>query len=122
MNEIDGHTLTQTRLCRIPNCPAEAVTGTHGRWANLCAEHKQIEVKKAADARGNGHAADPPKVKPAEELAEEGFENKARGLVNVGRRLDRAIKTYRPAKDELDQAIEGWRAICRELAGDDPRP
>jgi hypothetical protein len=126
---VDGDTLTRTRLCRIPNCAQECRAGapTRGRWANLCDEHHAIAVAKARKKRGatpgaNGATASrtPPSARPAAELAAEGFERKARGLVTVGRRLDRAIRTYRPAKAELDQAIEGWREICRALAGEEP--
>jgi hypothetical protein len=99
-----------------------------GPWANLCEEHHVIELARTRSKRGsipnaNGTSASrrPPTVRPAAELAEEGFERKARGLVAVGRRLDRAIKAYRPAKSELEAAIAGWREVCHALAGEEPQ-
>lgn len=125
MNAVDGNTLTQTRLCRSANCTNEVRAGapTRGPWANLCDEHHVAEVAKRrreSSATTNGHG-DPGKVRSAAQLAEEGFEKKARGLVAVGRRLDIAIRKYKPAKAELDQAIEGWRSVCRALAGEEPK-
>jgi hypothetical protein len=44
-----------------------------------------------------------------------GFEGKAKRLVRLGRSLDRAIATYKPAKATLEEAMSAWRDALADL-------
>jgi hypothetical protein len=115
LRAVNGHELVETRLCRFSSCPAEATTkATRGPWANLCDEHLQVEKERQRAKRGKAR----PPGSPQPPAAERSFEQRARGLVEVGRRLDRAVAKLRPARLEFEEAQKAWRSVCRQLAGD----
>lgn len=114
---LNGHELAETRDCRIPNCTRVATTSAkRGPWANLCDEHFEVEKERQRDLR----AAAKPKARagaapPTEQF--DSFERRARGLVKVGQRLDRAVVKLRPAKEEFEAATKAWREMCAEVGG-----
>ncbi len=110
---LNGHELVETRDCRIAGCANEAENSSprRGPWANLCEEHNRRERERRREGR-------PARRSSAGAVSGEGFEAKARGLVVVGRRLDGAIRKYRPARAEMDEAMRAWAEMCRVLAGD----
>lgn len=118
MTTTGAHEVTATRFCRIDSCPNEVRAGApeRGPWANLCPEHHTVEVAKRRAERQA--APSRPRTNGSGPSSDASFEKRAKGLVAVGRRLDRAIARYRPAKVEMEEAMQAWRTICRELAGD----
>lgn len=100
-----------TRTCRIEGCDGDAsASPKFGRYAGLCSEHHEAErQRQAAQQSGSSGSTG----------AGAGFEAKARTLVAVGKKVDRALGRYRPAKADAEAALAEWKAQLRKLAGED---
>jgi hypothetical protein len=94
-----------TYTCVEPGCETP-VAQPAGRWSR-CTEHRLARERGGATAKSNGASEDA------------GFEERARGLVSVGRKVDRALARYRPAKSEAQDALAEWKATLRRLAGEE---
>lgn len=119
MTAVAAHELGRTYDCRIANCDQQA-THNRGPYAYLCDFHKR---QRQAEPRR-------PAEKPAPATSGPGFEEKAKGLVALGRDVDRAyrraelakakcekpIGAARQAKADADQLAEEFRRTLRELA------
>jgi hypothetical protein len=117
MSSLAAHEAGQSFDCRVPGCTQEA-RHNRGPYAFLCDEHKR--------AKQNA----PPAPRPIADPAGEGsFEAKARGLVAIGRMVDRAYRlaelarakcekplgSARKAKADADALAEEFRRTVREL-------
>lgn len=117
MTIVDANDATRTTFCKIDSCTDEA-KWVAGPFRGLCEVHAQpIRDRMSASQRQ-------PKPKTAA-APSPGFASRAKRLVKVGAKLDRAVTTYRkqqeriePAKQALDAAMREWRAACRELGGE----
>jgi len=127
LTSVPAHELTTTQFCKVDGCTNES-TANVGPYAKLCETHKfearqmlsdahraSAAERKAARTNGSGTAA--------QDVGS--FEERAKGLVAVGRRLDRARRDYvkrrasiAPAEAEFKKAMELWKAELRRLAGD----
>jgi len=121
----------ETKDCKTPDCTGEANTKyDRGPYSGLCDSHieqKRKEISAQASERWrerNGESAVKPGLRAVKPEGQ-GFEKKAKALVAVGRKLDRAVGSFKrkqaslePAKQALDQAMREWRTACRDLAGD----
>lgn len=100
----------ETRNCKTPNCDNEAGRYTRGPLALLCDE-VCVPAKRAEMARRREAPAPVPAAKPSGS-----FEQKAKSLVAVGKRLDTAIAKFKPAKATLADAMQEWKSAVRALA------
>lgn len=134
MTSVGAQELGTTRFCTKPGCPNEVCGDKAGPYVNVCSSHKAagVEQRRQAQLGGSGVRApqpERPKSAPLRAVPDApNFEAKAKGLVEYGRKLDRALDTYRkrqaqlePVKAALDEAMRIWRSACRDIAGD-PAP
>jgi hypothetical protein len=90
----------------------DEVLPTRGMYARFCSSCR--EARAATQRRPRGAIA----------IDDSSFEGKARSLVSVGRRVDRAIadvKKHEAQRREVRrlaaEALEAWKATCARLAG-----
>lgn len=112
MTELPLEDATATFDCKVDGCEGTA-RRNRGPTAYLCDLHARQRTSARLSALP-GPAVPPARVTPPGDS----FEAKAKTLVQVGRRLDRAIVQYKPAKSTLDDAMREWRASVATLAGD----
>ncbi len=116
--DVSGHELSQTYDCRESGC-TEPARHNRGPYAYLCDEHKERRRQRAA--------TNPPAKPTSQPL--ESFEQKAKGLVALGRKVDRAyadasrsrtrcepvLRKAQEAKRHADALAEEFRRTAREL-------
>ena len=138
MTVISGHDLATSRDCKVPGCPNEAVD-KRGPYALLCQRHK-LEARHCratgtpprpledvlTEAAGEevGEAPTPaPAPAPDRRSSPPSYEEKAKGLVKLGRRVDRAAakaRAHNAAGQAVNraaaEALTAFKAAIRELA------
>lgn len=106
--------------CKVEGCDGEARQNM-GPYAYLCDYHREEKARhigfenkdRAADAGRRGGEARSAKF---DAIRAVGFEKKARTLVDIGKRVDKAVASYRPAKEELEAAMRAWQDALRQIA------
>jgi hypothetical protein len=107
----DVQDATSSYDCKVPGCNGEA-RANRGPNAYLCPAHIRDRPPASGAPRLGGLIVMPPDHIPG---APVGFEARAKRLVGVGRKLDRAITTHRGSRETLDSAMAAWREAIAEL-------
>lgn len=97
-------------MCRHPGCTDEALA-TRGTYAYLCETHKlERRAQYGLAGRRQIHTN-------AEVVTEGSFTNRAKSLLPIAKRLDRATEVYRPARAEFASAVAAWKEAIAALVG-----
>lgn len=119
MTTTSAHDATTTKLCKYASCD-QIAAASRGRYAGLCDMHA-----RSAKVLAQANAQRPTSDVAATNGVGTSLEKRARSLVAVGKKVDRARARYVSRRqsfelieNELKDAMREWREMCRALAGD----